>query len=106
MLYIAVQTPERWPALPDVPTLRELGFADFPGNAWAGVMAPPKTPAPIVQKLNATVNDILKSPETKATLDRLNVLLMPKSTEEFSAYIAREVPPWSALVRESGATAH
>ena len=103
---LAVQTPGRWPALPDVPTLREAGFADFPGNAWAGIMAPPKTPAHIVQKLNATVNDILKSPETKATLDRLNVLLLPKSTEEFSSYIAREVPPWSAMVKESGATAH
>ena len=41
---LAVQTPTRWPDLPDVPTLREAGFADFPGNAWAGIMAPPKTP--------------------------------------------------------------
>jgi tripartite-type tricarboxylate transporter receptor subunit TctC len=45
---LAVQGSERWPDLPDVPTLRELGFADFPGNSWAGVMAPPKTPRPIV----------------------------------------------------------
>jgi tripartite-type tricarboxylate transporter receptor subunit TctC len=102
---LAVQTPDRWPALPDVPTLRELGFADFPGNAWAGVMAPPKTPAPIVQKLNATVNEILKSPDTRATLDRLNVLLLPKSTDEFKTYIAHEVPPWTAMVKESGAKA-
>jgi tripartite-type tricarboxylate transporter receptor subunit TctC len=103
---LGVQTPQRWPGLPDVPTLREAGFADFPGNAWAGIMAPPRTPSHIVNKLNATINDILKSPETKATLDKLNVLLMPKSTEEFSAYIARETPPWSAMVKESGATAH
>ena len=41
---LAVQTPQRWPDLPDVPTLREAGFADFPGNAWAGIMAPPGTP--------------------------------------------------------------
>jgi len=102
---LAVQGMERWHDLPEVPTLRELGFADFPGNAWAGLMAPPKTPRPIVQKLNATVNDILKSPETKAALDKLNVLLLPKSTSEFSAYIAREVPPWTAMVRESGAKA-
>jgi len=103
---LAVQTPQRWPALPDVPTLREAGFADFPGNAWAGIMAPPKTPAPIVQKLNATVNEILKSPEAKATFDRLNVLLLPKSPEQFQAYIAREVPPWTAMAKESGAAAH
>jgi tripartite-type tricarboxylate transporter receptor subunit TctC len=103
---LGVQGAERWPDLPDVPTLRESGFADFPGNAWAGIMAPPKTPASIVEKLNVTVNDILKSPETKETLDKLNVLLMPRSTEEFSAYIARETPPWTAMVKESGATAH
>jgi tripartite-type tricarboxylate transporter receptor subunit TctC len=103
---LAVQTPERWPALPDVPTLREAGFPDFPGNAWAGIMAPPKTPDPIVRKLNATMNEILKSPETREALDRLNVLLMPRSTDEFKAYIAREVPPWTAVAKESGATAH
>jgi tripartite-type tricarboxylate transporter receptor subunit TctC len=102
---LASQTPERWPALPDVPTLRELGFADFPGNAWGGVMAPPKTPRPIVQKLNATINDILRSPETKAALDRFNVLLMPQSPEQFADYTAKGTPAWSQLVRESGAKA-
>jgi tripartite-type tricarboxylate transporter receptor subunit TctC len=102
---IAVQGNERWHDLPDIPTLKELGFADFPGNAWAGIMAPPKTSPAIVQKLNATVNDILKSPETKAALDKLNVLLLPKSTAEFSAYIAKETPPWREMVRESGAKA-
>jgi tripartite-type tricarboxylate transporter receptor subunit TctC len=102
---IASQTPERWPALPEVPTLRELGFADFPGNAWGGVMAPPKTPKPIVQKLNATINDILRAPGTKATLDKFNVLLMPRSPEAFEKYIADGTPAWSQLVRESGAKA-
>jgi tripartite-type tricarboxylate transporter receptor subunit TctC len=102
---IAVQGNERWHDLPDVPTLKELGYGDFPGNAWAGIMAPPKTPQPIVDKLNATVNEILKSPETKAALDKLNVLLLPRSTAEFSTYIAREVPPWTSMVRESGAKA-
>jgi tripartite-type tricarboxylate transporter receptor subunit TctC len=102
---LAVQGNERWHDLPDVPTLKEAGFADFPGNAWAGIMAPPKTPQPIVQKLNATVNDILRSPETKAALDKLNVLLLPRSTAEFSTYIAREAPPWTKMTRESGAKA-
>jgi tripartite-type tricarboxylate transporter receptor subunit TctC len=102
---LAVQTPERWPALPDVPTLREVGFADFPGNAWGGIMAPPKTPVAIVRKLNATVNEILKSPETKDVLNKFNVLLLPKSAEEFASYIAQGAPLWSEMVRESGATA-
>jgi tripartite-type tricarboxylate transporter receptor subunit TctC len=102
---LAVQGAARWPGLPDVPTLREAGFADFPGNAWGGIMAPPKTPSHIVQKLNATVSEILESPETKAALSKFNVLLKPGSAAEFSAYIARETPKWAEMVKESGATA-
>jgi tripartite-type tricarboxylate transporter receptor subunit TctC len=102
---LAVTAPARWPGLPEVPTLRESGYADFPGNPWAGLMAPPGTPAAIVSKLNATVNDILTSPEAKSSLDRLNVLLRPGSPQEFSAFIAQQTPIWSAMVRESGATA-
>ena len=76
---------------------------DLPGNAWGGLMAPPKTPSHIVQKLNATVNDILRAPETKAALDKFNALLLPKSVDEFAAYIARETPPWSAITPQASA---
>lgn len=103
---LAVQGTQRWHDLPDVPTLREAGFADFPGNAWAGVMAPPKTPQPIVARINATVNDILRSPETSAALSKLNVLLRPGTPQDFAAYIAKEIPTWGAMTKESGATAH
>ena len=92
---LAVTTPTRWPGLPDVPTLREAGFADFPGNPWAGIMAPPNTPPPIVSKLNATINDILHSPEAKASLAKLNVLLRPGSPQEFSAFVAEQTPKWT-----------
>jgi tripartite-type tricarboxylate transporter receptor subunit TctC len=102
---LAVQGTERWPDLPDVPTLREAGIGDFPGNAWAGVMAPPKTPSHVVSKLNATVNEILSSTEGKANLAKLNVLLRPGSPKDFSDFITRDTPKWSQMVRESGATA-
>jgi tripartite-type tricarboxylate transporter receptor subunit TctC len=101
---LAVQGSQRWPGLPDVPTLREAGLADFPGNAWAGIMAPPKTPQPIVDKLNATVNEILRAPETQTTLARLNVLLRPGTPQDFVRFIASETPKWSQMARESGAT--
>src|SRR4051812_16557614 len=67
---LAVTTPTRWPELPEVPTMREAGYADFPGNPWAGIMAPPNTPPSVVDKLNATVNDILRSPEARDSLAR------------------------------------
>jgi tripartite-type tricarboxylate transporter receptor subunit TctC len=102
---LAVTTPTRWPDLPEVPTMRETGFADFPGNPWAGIMAPPNLPAPVVTKLNATLNDILRSPEAKESLAKLNVLLRPGSPEEFAAFVAKETPVWTEMVRESGATA-
>jgi tripartite-type tricarboxylate transporter receptor subunit TctC len=103
---LAVTTPTRWPGLPDVPTLRESGFAEFPGNPWAGIMAPPQTPPQIVSKLNATINDILHSPEAKSSLDKLNVLLRPGSPQEFSAFVAEQMPKWTQMVKESGASAH
>ena len=102
---LAVVAPTRWPDLPDVPTLREAGFADFPGNPWAGIMAPPRTPQPIVDKLNRTINDILTSPESKASLARLNVLLRPMAAREFADVVAKETPVWFEMVKESGATA-
>jgi tripartite-type tricarboxylate transporter receptor subunit TctC len=102
---IAVTTPARWHDLPDVPTLREAGYTDFPGNPWAGIMAPPHTPAPVLDKLNATINDILRSPEAKAQLSKLNVLLRPGSRQEFAQFVAKETPIWQQMVRESGAKA-
>jgi tripartite-type tricarboxylate transporter receptor subunit TctC len=102
---LAVQGAARWPDLPDVPTLREAGFSDFPGNAWAGIMAPPKTPQHIIGKVNATVNEILTSADTRASLAKLNVLLRPGSPQDFAAFIKSDTPKWSEMVRESGATA-
>jgi tripartite-type tricarboxylate transporter receptor subunit TctC len=68
-------------------------------------MAPPNLPAPIVAKLNATLNDFLRSTEAKESLAKLNVLLRPGSPEEFSAFVAKQTPVWTEMVRESGATA-
>ena len=58
---LAVARAERWPALPDVPTLVESGYPDFVIDAWTGVVAPAGTPAPIVDKLNTAINTGLQS---------------------------------------------
>jgi len=81
---LAVTTADALADLPDVPTMREAGFADFPGNPWAGIMAPPNMPAPIVGKLNATLNDHPALARSKESLAKLNVLLRPGSPEEFA----------------------
>ena len=69
------------------------------------MLAPAGTPADVIAKLNATVNDILRSPEAKTSLDKLNVLLRPGTPQEFASFVAKETPKWAEMVRDSGATA-
>ena len=63
---LAVTTEKRIAALPDIPTMREAGLKDFISDTWNAIAAPPKTPAPIVAKLNAAVNDALKSRRSRS----------------------------------------
>ena len=101
---LAVTSANRWPPLPDVPTMIESGFPTFPQNAWSGVLAPPGTPVGITAKLNAAINDGIKSPEAQASLAKLSALTQPGSSQDFAAFIADQSPKWAELVRLSGAT--
>ena len=67
---LAVASEHRLDALPDIPTLIELGVPGFLSDTWNAISAPPKTAAAIVAKLNRTINEILEEPETKARFKR------------------------------------
>jgi len=101
---LAVTSEQRWPALPDVPTMIESGYPTFPHNAWSGVVAPPGTPAEIVNKLNVTINEGLKSGEAQAALMKLSALTRPGSPQDFAAFMGDQAPKWAELVRISGAS--
>ena len=101
---LAVTSASRWPALPDVPTMIESGFPTFPQNAWSGVLAPAGTPASIIQRLNAAINDGLKTPDAQASLLKLSALTQPGSPQDFATFIAEQSPKWAELVRISGAS--
>src|SRR6185312_10579745 len=60
---LATLSAQRSPELPDVPTMEEVGYKGFVTTSWTGVLAPAKTPADIVNKLNAQINAGLKTPE-------------------------------------------
>jgi tripartite-type tricarboxylate transporter receptor subunit TctC len=100
---LAVMSPQRLPALPDVPTMLENGYSGFPSASWTGVLAPAGTPASIVSKLNGAVNDALQSPEISANFARFSAQAKVGSPQDFAAFIAVEAPKWAALVRDSGA---
>ena len=100
---LAIARAERWPELPNVPTLVESGFPEFTLDAWTGVVAPAGMPAPIVARLNAAINAGLATPETKAALDRFSSIAKTSTPQEFGTFIAEQGQRWGALVKLTGA---
>ena len=100
---LAVARPERWPDLPNVPTFVESGFPDLIIDAWTGVVAPKGTPAPIVAKLNAAINEGLQTDEIKAALARFSALPKAGSPQEFEAFLREQLPKWASMVKLAGA---
>jgi tripartite-type tricarboxylate transporter receptor subunit TctC len=102
---LAVARPERWPDLPNVPTFVESGFPDFVIDAWTGVVAPKGTPAPIIAKLNAAINEGLKTEEIKAALAKFSALPKAGSPQDFHAFLRQQQPKWASMVKLAGAKA-
>jgi tripartite-type tricarboxylate transporter receptor subunit TctC len=100
---LAVARAERWPELPDVPTLVESGYPDFTVDAWTGVMAPKGTPPQIVARLNAVINEGLKTQGIKTALARFQALPKASSPQEFEAFLREQLPKWASMVKLAGA---
>ena len=99
---LAVTSPQRHPALPDVPTMTESGIADFVLTFWSGVVAPAGTPAAIVDKLNAAINEGLKAPHTLDTLAGVGAQTSPGTPQDFARFIASEKVKWSEIAKTAG----
>ncbi len=102
MIALAITSPERSENLPDVPTAREAGLPDLTLEFWAGILAPAGTPPEIVGKLNAAINDTLRSAEMKASMAKLGFEAKIGSPGDFAAFIAAEMPRWGAIVKSTG----
>jgi tripartite-type tricarboxylate transporter receptor subunit TctC len=95
---LAVATEKRWHALPDVPTLKELGYPEFVTDAWTGVVAPAGTPPAIVAKLNATINEGLRSQPMQANLARFSAIPKIGTPEDFKNFLDQQIKVWGGLV--------
>lgn len=91
LLPLAVSTTKRSPALPNVPTTIEAGFPDSDYTFWTGMLAPAKTPRPIIESLHAEVQNVLALPTVQAKLAPQGVEPLPLSPQEFDAMIAKEI---------------
>ena len=96
---IAVSSAKRSPGLPDVPTFIESGVKDFEIDDWVGILAPAKTPKPIVMKLNQALNEILNSPEGKAKLLGMGITPTPGTPEKFGEQIKSDLLRFSPIVK-------
>jgi tripartite-type tricarboxylate transporter receptor subunit TctC len=95
---LAVGTAERLPALPDVPTVAELGFKHFESTQWYGLHAPAKTPASTVQRLQQEVQKALRSPAVQARLAQDNSIAGGMSSKDFDEFIRKEQAIWQDIV--------
>jgi tripartite-type tricarboxylate transporter receptor subunit TctC len=101
---IVIAGPSRSAALPNVPTMNELGVKSFNTDAWFGIVAPVGVPQEIVLRLNKEINSAITDPEVNAKLVSLGLRPAIMSLPEFSAYVKSESTKWGELVRLSGAT--
>jgi tripartite-type tricarboxylate transporter receptor subunit TctC len=102
---LAISSLKRVPALQEVPTVTEAGFAGFEERSWVGYFAPAKTSAAIVAKLNGEVNKALALAEVRTRLDALGLEPQPVSAGEFANYVKSEVAKWARIVKTTGITA-
>jgi tripartite-type tricarboxylate transporter receptor subunit TctC len=99
---IAVTTEKRFPLLPDYPTIAESGYPGFEALAWNGVLVPAGTPKPVVARLNAEINAILKEPDVVQKLHGQGFDLIGGTPEEFGALIKGESDKWAPVIRKLG----
>ena len=98
ILALAVTSEQRWPALPDVPTLQQLGYKNFEASAWFGLLAPAGTPADRVAILNKAVAQALQQPDVQKALAHSGFVVHPSSEQEFADRINADGKKWGALI--------
>jgi tripartite-type tricarboxylate transporter receptor subunit TctC len=102
---LAVTSAERWPTLPNVPTMAEAGLADFVVTSWAAFVVPNGTPRPVIDKFSAAIKAIAADPAMKARALAAGAKILSSTPEAAVAYAAKEREIWREVVHISGAKA-
>ena len=100
---LAVTSAERWPTLPDVPTMAQAGVADFIVTSWGTFVMPKGTPAPIIAKLSATIHSIMADPAVQQRYLETGARAISSTPQEAAAFAERERVKWKEVVKVSGA---
>lgn len=92
---LAITTAKRWPLLPDVPTLSELGMPNFDATGWVAIVGPAGLPAEIVAKVNKIANEFIASKEGIEAMDRLGMVPAGGTPEQLRTFMASELVKWT-----------
>lgn len=96
---LAVTGARRHPALPDVPTVAEIGLAGAEASSWGAVLAPANTPAAVVRRVNAVLNEALGRPAVRARLTQVGADPVTSTPEELASFMRAEAEKWGRVVR-------
>ena len=99
---LAVTRLKRSPLFPDLPTLDEAGLEGFEIDAWAGLVAPAKTPPAVVAKLNGALSKIIDDPATKAKFRNVGFDGFSSTPGEFGNFIKVQLGNWGKMIRDAG----
>ena len=99
---LAVTTGKRFPLLPDLPTIAESGYPGFEALAWNGVLVAANTPRPIIARLNAEMNAVLKEPDVQQKMHGFGFDLIGGTPEDFGALISGEATKWAPVIKKVG----
>ena len=98
---IATTGPQRWPGLPDVPTVAEQGVAGYDVRSWAGLMVPAGTPRAVIDRVNAETLKALQIPAVKARLEEMGGEARGSTPEEMKALVTSELARWTQVVADA-----
>jgi tripartite-type tricarboxylate transporter receptor subunit TctC len=102
MRAIGVTSPQRFPTVPDIPTLSETGLPGFDVTSWYGLAFPAGTPAPIVEKTNKALRELLATDTVRAQIAKVGALVKSSTPDELRAHIVSEIDRWKAVREKAG----
>ena len=98
---LAITSNQRSPSAPEVPTMAEVGIADFEITAWFGFMAPANTPKPIIDKISKDVARIIAMPEVRDRILAQASVPISNTPEEYAAFIQAETKKWAEVIKQA-----
>jgi tripartite-type tricarboxylate transporter receptor subunit TctC len=99
---LAVATDKRLDMLKDMPTMIEVGVPDFISDTWNAISAPPKTPAPVVDKVNKAMNDLINASENRKRFADLNLIAVGGTPAEMRKLVEEETRRWTEVIKKAG----